>query len=139
MAIVRGHLHRQARLAGPAGAGQRDEPVVGERLADALHFRLAPNETRQLDRKTLGGKGVGGAQGREVVAQIRVAELNHPFGAGQVAQRVGAQVGECDVGWELVEDKRFRRTGEHGLTAVGQVAQSGGAVDGRADVVALVA
>jgi hypothetical protein len=58
---------------------------------------------------------------------------------GQVAQRVGSEVREPDVWRELVDDERFRRTREDGLTAVRQVAQPGGAVDGRADVVALVA
>ena len=135
----RGDLHRQPRLARAARACQRDEPVVGERLTDAIHFRLAPNETRQLRRKTLGGNGIGSAQRREVVVQIWVTELHHPFGAGQIAQRMGAQVGERDVWRELVDDKRFRRAGQHGLTAVGQVAQPGGAVDRRADVVGLVA
>ena len=134
-----GDLHRQARLTRAARAGQRDEPVVGERLADAVHFRLAPDETRQLHRKTLGGNGIGGAKRREVVVQIGVAELHHPFGAGQIAQRMGAEVGQRDVGRELVDDKRFRRTREHRLAAVGEIAQPRGAVDRRADVVALVA
>ena len=130
---------REACFSGTARAGQRDEAVVGERLADVVHFRLAPNETRQLRRKTLGGNGIGGAQRWKVVVQVGVAELHHAFGAGQIAQRVGAQVGERDTLWELVDDKRFRRAREHRLAAVGKVAEPGGAVDRRSDVVAFIA
>ena len=136
---VGGDLYRQARLARAARAGQRDEPVVGERLANAVHFRLASDETRQLHRKMFGGNGIGGAQRREVVVQVGMAQLHNPFGAGQVAQRVGAEVVQRDVWRELVDDKRFRRARQHRLAAVREVAQPGGAVDRRADVVAFVA
>ncbi len=54
--------------------------------------------------------------------QIGVAELYDALGAGQIAQRVGAQVGQRDVARELVDDKGFRRAGEHGLAAVGKIA-----------------
>ena len=104
-----------------------------------VDFRLAPDETRQLRRKMLGRNGIGGAQRRKVVVQVGVAELHHPFGAGQIAQRMGAEVDQRDVLRELVDDKRFRRTREHRLAAVGEVAQPRGAVDRRADVVAFVA
>ena len=105
----------------------------------SAHFRLAPDETRQLRRKMLRGKPMGGAQRREVVVQVGMAQLHNPFGSGQVAQRMGAEVVECDVWRELVDDKRFRRTRQDRLAAVGEVAQPGGAVDRRADVVAFVA
>ena len=69
----------------------------------------------------LGCKGIGDTQRGEVVVQIRVTQLHHPFGAGQIAQRMKAQVGERDVGWELVDDKRLRRTREHRLAAMREV------------------
>ena len=80
-----------------------------------------------------------GTKRREVVVQVRVAQLHNPFRARQVAQRMGAEVVERDVRRELVDDKRFRRTRQHRLAAVREVAQPGGAVDRRADVVAFVA
>ena len=82
---------------------------------------------------------MGSPQRREVIVKIGVAQLHDPFGTREVAQRVAAQVGQRDVGRELVDDKRFRRAGEHRLAAVGEVAQPRGAVDRRADVVAFVA
>ena len=136
---IGGDLYGEACLARTARAGQRDEPVVAQRLADVVHLRLAPNKTRQWCRKALDGKGIGGAQWCKVVVQVGVAELHHAFGAGQIAQRMGAQVGERDPLRELVDDKWFRRTREHGLAAVGQVAEPGGAVDRRSDVVAFIA
>ena len=53
----------------------------------------------------LGCNGIGCAQRGEVVVQIRMAELHDAFGTGQIAQRMGAQIGERDVGRELVDDK----------------------------------
>jgi hypothetical protein len=52
---------------------------------------------------------------------------------------MGAEVVERDVGRKLFDDKRFRRTRQHGLAAVREVAQPRGAVDRRSDVVRLVA
>ena len=132
-------LYREACFPRTARAGQCDEPVVAERLADVVNFCVAPNETRQLRRETLGGNDIGRAQGREVVVQVGMAKLHHAFGAGQIAQRVGAQIGERDTLGELVDDKRFGRTREHRLAAVGQVAEPSGAVDRRSDVVAFIA
>ena len=87
----------------------------------------------------MGDNGAGCAQRREVVAQVGVAQLDDPLGPGQVAQRVGAQVGQRDIGRELIDDQRLGRARQHRLAAVGQVAQPCGAVDRRADVVAFVA
>ena len=68
-----------------------------------------------------------------------MAELNDPFGAGQIAQCVGAEVGERDIGWQLIDDEGLDSTRDEGLAAVAEIAQPRGAVDGRADVVAFVA
>jgi hypothetical protein len=84
-------------------------------------------------------KGFRGAQRREFVGQVRVAELHHPFGPGQIPQRVRAEVGQRDIGRELVDHHQFGRGRQHRLPAVSQVAKPGGAVDRRSDVVALVA
>lgn len=51
-----------------------------------------------------------------------MAELDGPLRPRQVAERVGAEVGKGDVGWELVEDKGFGGAGQQGLAAVAEVA-----------------
>ena len=68
-----------------------------------------------------------------------MAQLYHSLGAGQITQRVGAQIGQPRVERERVEHHRFGRAGQQGLAAMAEIAQSRGAVDGRAGVVALVA
>jgi len=51
----------------------------------------------------MGDKGFRGVQRREFVAQIGVTQLHHPFGPGQIAQRVGAQIGQRHIGWKLID------------------------------------
>ena len=79
------------------------------------------------------------AQWRELVAEVGMAQLRHPFGPGQIAQFMGAQIGQPGVVRQPVGDQLLGRAGQHGLAAVRQIAQPGGPVDGRTDVVALVA
>lgn len=81
-------LYRQARLARPARAGQGDESVVANGGADVPHFRLAPNEARQLRWKTVRGKPMGCAQRREVIVQVWMAQLDNPFRAREVPERM---------------------------------------------------
>ncbi len=77
--------------------------------------------------------------GGKSLTQIGMAQLHHPLRAGQTAQRMSAQIGQPHVGGQPVDDQRLGRTRQHRLAAVGQIAQPRRAVDGRADVVALVA
>jgi hypothetical protein len=46
-----GHRQRQARLAGPADAGERDQPAGGQQLLDLRHLALAADEARQRQRQ----------------------------------------------------------------------------------------
>ena len=133
-----GHLHRQPGLAHAARPDQGDQPIAGHRIPQAADFRLAPNETRELGRKIMGCDVGVRAQRREVVAQVGVAQLHHAFGPGQIPQRVGTEVGQPGVGGQLVDDQILGGARQHGLAAVGQVAQARGPVDGRADVVARI-
>ena len=84
--VVRCHLggypHRQPRLARAARTGEGHQAVVPECLLDRADLRPAADETRQLDWKSLFGRGFRGAQGREVVAQIRVTQLRDAFRPG---------------------------------------------------------
>jgi hypothetical protein len=134
-----GHVNRKPCLPGAACTGQRDEPVVGECLADVANFRPASDEAGQVYRKIRRCNDIRGAQRGEVIVQIRMAKLHNPFRAGQVAKWMRAEVVKRDAGGKLINDKRFRRTGEHRLTAVSEVPQPRGAVDRRTDVVAFVA
>ena len=138
-AHLAGDLDRQPGLARSACAGQGHEPVVGQRTADLRDLRCAADEARQLSRKIMSGNGIRCPQRREVVAQIGMAQLRNPNGAGEVAQPVAAQIGQPRVIGKLVFD-HFLGCGRHdGLAAVCQVAQPSGLVDRRAGVVAFVA
>ena len=67
-----------------------------------------------------------------------MTQLRHPFGPGQISQLMRTQIGQPGVVRQPIGDQLLCRAGQHGLAAVRQVAQPGGAVDGRTDVVALV-
>ena len=62
---LRRQLQRQARLAGAARSGERQEPVLREQVCDVLQLALATHERRQLDGQVVGAR-VERAQGREV-------------------------------------------------------------------------
>ena len=67
-----------------------------------------------------------------------MAELDDPLGPAEVAQMVTAQRKQRRAGWQMVCDDLFGRTRQHGLAAVGEVAQACRSVDRRSDVVAFV-
>ena len=79
------------------------------------------------------------AQRRELVAKVGMAQLHHPFQAREIPQLMRTKVGQPGVGRQPVENQIFGDARQHGLPAVGQIAQACGPVDGRTDVVALVA
>ncbi|CKT14295.1 Uncharacterised protein [Mycobacterium tuberculosis] len=79
-----------------------------------------------------------GPQRRERVVQIRVTQLHHPFRSGQVVQPVGTEVVQPRVLGQQVSNQIAGSSRQHGLAPVGQLAQPGGAVDGRPYAVALV-
>ena len=138
-AHLAGDFDGQPGLACAARAGQGDQPVVGQEAADLGDLRGTADEARQLSRKIVRSNGIRCPQRREVVAQIGVAQLRDPHGAGEITQRMAAQVGQpCLVG-KLVLDHFLGRGRDDGLAAVCQVAQPSGLVDRRARVVALVA
>ena len=64
------HLHRQARFADTARAGECHEPVVGQDLPHVFDFGVAPDEALELHRKMRGHNGFRRAQRREVVAKV---------------------------------------------------------------------
>ncbi len=68
-----------------------------------------------------------------------MAQLHNAFRSRQVAQRMCAEVVQPGVLWQMVEHHRLRRTRQQRLAAVAKIAKPCGAIDRRADVVALVA
>ena len=96
--------------------------------------RLAVNNTGHTDQlpaeRPLHGRlrQVGGLTSDGTAAQAQ---------AGQIAQRVGAKVGQPDTGWELINHQWLSRARDHRLAAVDQIAQPRDPVDCRANVVCL--
>ena len=78
-------------------------------------------------------------QRRELVAQIRMAQLGHPFRPWQIAQLMRSQVGQPGIVGQPVGHQLLGRARQHGLATMRQVTQPRGPVDGRTDVVALIA
>jgi hypothetical protein len=78
-------------------------------------------------------------KGRELVAQVGMTYVHHPLRAGQIAQRVGAQIGQPSTLGEPIDDQIACGGGQHRLAAVREIAQPDGAVDRRARVVGVVA
>ena len=66
-------------------------------------------------------------------------QLDKALRTGNIAQFVAAEMGQPHALREVVEHEFLGGGGQHGLSAVGQVAHPAGPVDGGADVVALVA
>ena len=68
-----------------------------------------------------------------------MGELHHLLRPGEVPQPVAAEVGQPGTLRQAVDDEVVRGPGHHRLAAVGEIAQAGRPVHGRAHVVALVA
>jgi hypothetical protein len=68
-----------------------------------------------------------------------MAQLHHPFRAGQITQRVSPQIGQPGIGREPVDHHDLGSGRDHGLAAMRQIPQPRGPVDGRAGLVGLIA
>ena len=125
---VRRDLERQAGLAGPARAGQRDEPVGSEEPARLLELALAADERRQLGREVVRA-GVEGAQRREIEAQPVRDDLAQRLRLAQVLEPVVAEAAKRDSLGQVDRDERANRVGHHDLAAVGRRRDPRRAVD----------
>jgi alkylation response protein AidB-like acyl-CoA dehydrogenase len=72
--------------------------VVERGMEDSAH------KAGELRRKILRSHAFSRAQGREVVAQIGIAQLHHPFRAGHTPQLVSAHIGQPHVGGQCVKN-----------------------------------
>ena len=122
---------RQPCLAASTDPGQRDETVGLEPLADGGDVGLPADEAGPLPGQVVPHRQA--AQWGKVGAQIRVAELVHAFGSGDVPQAVQPQVGADDLGRQTVQSVGGG-LGAHDLVGVGGGTQTGAAV-GRGPVV----
>ena len=68
-----------------------------------------------------------------------MAQLHHPLGAGQITQRVGAQICQPRIGGQPIGHQVFGGARQQRLAAVAEIAQPRGSVDRRAGVVAFIA
>ena len=79
---------------------------------------------------------IGSVQRRELDAQVGMAQLRYAFRTRQIAQLMGAQVGQPDVGRELVDGQIARGTRNHDLAAMRQITQPRRPAEGGAHIVA---
>ena len=87
---------RQARLAGPTWAGQRDQtgPVVREQPADLLKLLFATNEGRCRYREVARAVIERPKRG-EIRNQVRMCELEQSLGVVEVSQAIFAEIDEA--------------------------------------------
>ena len=67
-----------------------------------------------------------------------MTQLHHALGTGQVAQPVGAQIGQPRIGRQRINDQCLGRARQHRLPAMGQIAEPRRPIDGRADVITFI-
>ena len=89
-----GHLQGQAGLAASPRPGDRHQPLVADQGGQLGDLGGPADEGGALDRQVVGAQ-VQGAQRRELVLQVGVAQLEHPLGAGQVLQPVHPQIAQA--------------------------------------------
>jgi len=57
--------------------------------------------------------GAGCAQRWELIAKVGMTQLHHPLGAGQIPQRVRAQIGQPGIGRESIDNPVLGRARQH--------------------------
>ena len=95
-----------------------------------------PDEARQLDGKVV-AVCVQRLERREVVRQSWPGHLKHALGAGEIAETMLAEVDQCDLVAEMIDDKVTGGLRDQDLAAVGDRAQPRGANDRLARIVAV--
>ena len=96
-----GDLLGEAGLADPAGAGHRDQPLIGGEATQLGQLR-DPSDQRGRRARQIVTELVERPQRGEVVGEIGMNQLPHPLGTGQIAQVVHAEIAECRVGGQMI-------------------------------------
>ena len=105
-------------LASATCTGQRHQPFIGQQLPPVSHLCAGADKAGELHWKVMHTNAFRGSQRREIVAQIRMAELDYPLGTGPIAQQMSSEIGEPGIGQETVDDHVLGRAGQRRLPAV---------------------
>ncbi len=125
-------LERQPRLAGPARAGERQQPGRGEQAGRRLELGVAPDERRQLGRQVV-RPGIERSEGREVGRQAGGDDLDDPHRRAQVLEPVVAEVPQRDPVDRAIDELVPDQAGGEDLAAVGQARDPRRPVDAQPD------
>ena len=128
-------LQGEARLAGPAGARQGQEPGGLEQAARLGQLGLAPDEARQLRRQVV-GSAVERPDRRELGPQPVDGELADLLGP-EVLEPMLAEAPQLRARRQLIEDERRRGLRQQDLAAVPGAGDPRRPVDVRTDVLAI--
>ena len=112
-----GDLHRQPRLARPAGPGDRAQPVGVEQVNQLGDLVSSPDEPSHLYRQIV-GTVVQGPERREVGGQRGMLELVEAVRLGQVGEPMDAEIEQLRPGGEAGHGERPGCLGHEHLTAV---------------------
>ena len=127
-------LQREARLAEPAHAEERQQSRAGEQLLHLGPLALAADERRELLRQVV-GRRLQLAQRREVLVKLRVYDLEHGFRRRKALQAYAPEILQRYVGRQpIAQPLRHRLRDEH-LSAMRRIHDPGRAVDGVAEVI----
>ncbi len=123
----RGDLERQARLADPAGSGEREQARRVEEQERGGQVVVAADERRQLGRQVV-RLPVERADGREVGRHACHDQLRQAF-RPEVLEAVLAEVADRHVRGQRRRDQRAGRLGDQDLAAVARGGDARGPVD----------
>ena len=127
---VGGDLQAEARLAGAARAGERQQPRSGQQLPGLTHLVVTADKARQLRRQVIRCR-LEGPERRKFAWQPVDQELEESFCASEIFEAMKPEILEGQGGWIHKRARRFRH--EH-LAAVRGAGDSRGAMHVEAEV-----
>jgi hypothetical protein len=110
--------------------------MLAEEPSDLSDFFLASDERRQLKWKIV-WESVEGAQVWELGRQIGREQLVHVFRSREIAETVFAEISQARVRWKIALREMCGHAGEQDLAAVADAEESGDAIDGGSEEVAV--
>ena len=125
-------LQRQARLPGPARAGEGEQPGRGEQSGRLGELGVAADEGGQLGGEVVGSR-VERPQRRELGRQAIAEDLDDADRRAQVLEPVLAEVDQPDAVDRMIDQQVTGHRGGEDLTAVGDRRDPRRAVDAESD------